>query len=217
MSLEHLVPSTVAVVELGDPASAEPLFPEERALVERAIERRKLEFALGRTAARRALRRIGAPATPLLPRPDRSLIWPDGAVGSITHTDGICIAVAAKTSDHAGLGIDVEREGRVRRELWRLIATDAETRWLEEGEDERAKVARATRLFSAKEAFYKAQFCVSAGWVGFHDVHLELDEHGGFELELRTSVPPFEPGHRFGGRWFERPGHVITWMALPPR
>jgi 4'-phosphopantetheinyl transferase EntD len=212
-----LFPGDVVGVELSDPARAEPLFPDEEQAVARAVEKRRVEFALGRTAARRALSALGVPAGPLLQNKDRSVEWPERAWGSITHADGICAAVATLRAHHAGIGIDAELRGRVKRELWNHIATGPEQAWLAEPAEASEQDARATLLFSAKEAFYKAQFCASRGWVGFHDAQLCFDDAGQFEVELLIDVgTTFQRGHRFHGRWGLLPHHVITALVLPP-
>jgi 4'-phosphopantetheinyl transferase EntD len=211
--LHKLFPPTVKVVELSDPDLAEPLYPEEELAIARAVEKRKVEFALGRTAARKALRALGHPPVPLLALPDRSVAWPQGVWGSITHAERICAAVAAHARDHAGVGIDAEVNGRVQRNLWSHIATPAEIAWFEE----LAAASRATLLFSAKEAFYKAQFCKSRGWVGFHDAELRFADDGTFEVELLIDVgTTFKRGQRFVGRYAVAEFHVLTSLVLPP-
>ncbi|MDB4974394.1 MAG: 4-phosphopantetheinyl transferase [Myxococcaceae bacterium] len=212
-----LFPSTVVGVELSDPELIAPLFPEETATIARAVDKRKQEFALGRTAARKALKALGIPATSLPALPDRSVAWPPSVWGSITHADGICAAVAALRAHHAGVGIDAEVQQRVKRELWRHIATERETAWLESSRDEQQAAGRATLLFSAKEAFYKAQFCASRGWVGFQDAEITLDEAGSFEVQLLVDVgETFARGTRFEGKYVLLDSHVVTGLALGP-
>lgn len=211
----RLYPSGVVGVELSDPQQAEPLFPEEEPVVERAVEKRRIEFALGRTAARKALARLHLPPGPLRQNKDRSVDWPDAAWGSITHADGLCAAVATLRTQHGGIGLDAELRGRVKPELWKHIATESEQLWLGEGDGEAEQAARATLLFSAKEAFYKAQFCASRGWVGFHDAELRFDDGGSFEVELLVDVGiTFRCGQRFAGRWGWLPNHVVTGLVI---
>lgn len=212
-----LFPDTVHGVELSAPELAGSLFPEEAAAIARAVDKRKLEFTLGRTAAREALQKLGVAPVALPQLPDRSVGWPDQAWGSITHADGICAAIAARRSDHAGIGIDAEVKQRVKRELWKHIATAPEIAWLERAPDEAAAADRATLLFSAKEAFYKAQFCVSRGWVGFQDAELTFDDSGSFEVRLLIDVNnAFVRETRFLGRYVFIEQHVVTGLVLGP-
>lgn len=211
-----LFPATVRAVELSDPALAEPLHPGEEAVVARAVEKRKVEFTLGRTAARKALQKLGLPPVALPSNRDRSVEWPPAAWGSITHADGFCAAIASLRRDHAGVGIDAEVRRRVKRELWGHVATPYERAWLESVADEREQRERSTLLFSAKEAFYKAQFCKSRGWVGFLDAQFSFLDDGTFDVELLIDVEQtFARGSRFRGRYAFSANHVITGLVLP--
>jgi len=215
--LFRLFPATVRVVELSDPDLAEPLYPEEELAVARAVEKRKLEFALGRTAARKALQALGVAPQALPPLPDRSVAWPEATWGSITHAERICAAIACLRRDHAGIGLDAEVAGRVQRSLWSHIATPREIAWLESACDEHEGAARATLLFSAKEAFYKAQFCATRAWVGFHDAELSFRDDGTFEVTLLVDVADiFTRNQRFAGRYAATTQHVMTGLVLPP-
>ena len=74
------------------------LFPEERACLAKAVEKRRAEFGTARVCARRALAQLGFPPMPLVPNKDRSPVWPQGVVGSITHTRGYCAVIVAPVS-----------------------------------------------------------------------------------------------------------------------
>lgn len=213
-----LFPACVSGAELSEPELAEPLFEEEAASVARAVARRRLEFALGRTAARRALSALGLPKVALPQNPDRSVAWPEPAWGSITHTEGLCAAVAALRSQLSGLGIDAERKERVEPRLWHLIATEREQAWMAGAPSEPERLLRAALLFSAKESFYKAQFCVSRAWVGFHDAELAFDERGAFEVRLLVDVgEAFARDARFEGKYAVLDAHVVTGLVIAPR
>jgi 4'-phosphopantetheinyl transferase EntD len=144
-------------------------------MVARAIERRRREVAAGRSCARRALARIGAPATALPADGDRVPRWPRGVVGSITHTRGFCAAAVAWQRDLRALGIDAERAIETERaDVMRLVATATEAAWLARLRDEQ-RAAGAGLVFSAKEALYKCQFPLTREMLEFSDVELSLD------------------------------------------
>lgn len=213
--ISELFPAWVAGAELTLPEEADPLFEEERSCLARAIEKRRNEFAMGRTAARRALAKLGFPPTPLLSNDDRSVAWPAYVWGSITHADGLCAAVVAKREDLRGIGIDVEVRKRVEPKLWRMIATEREQANLAQQVDEAARLERATLLFSAKEAFYKAQFCVTRSWVGFQDAEVDFEHPGEFRLRLVKDVAGhFSKGTSFQGRFALLAGHVVTGLVI---
>ncbi len=210
-----LFPTSVAYAELSAESALEPLFAEEAAFIARAVDKRKHEFALGRACARRALAALGIPAQPLVANQDRSVRWPTQAWGSVTHTEGFCAAVAALRSQVRGVGIDAEQRGRVHEKLWSHIANEREIAWFRAAGSERAAAQRATLLFSAKEAFYKAQYCVSQTFVGFHEVELDFDEAGAFVVSVVSDIASsFARGSRFAGRYLELPDHVVTGLVI---
>ncbi len=212
--IRALLPYGVEGAERLQPAQAAPLFPEERASIAKAVEKRQIEFALGRTCAREALKRLGVAPQPLLQQSDRSVAWPEGFVGSITHADGYVAALAAPRSTVLGLGIDAELKTRVQDKLWKHIATEREIAWLKLATDEDAACLRATSLFSAKEAFYKAQYCISQAWVGFHDVELTFEDHT-FEVELSVDVAGLAAqGARYRGAQIIVDDYVISVLCM---
>ena len=149
------------------------LFPDERSAIAGASDRRIAEFAAGRACAHAGLEALGLEAVGVPRSDDRSPRWPTDIEGSIAHTDGKAMAVVARRSDlgGAGIGIDVEQRGRVRPELYRKLFTEEEIEMLAAGADEGLE---ATIRFSAKEAFYKAQYPLTGGWVSFTDVTVEV-------------------------------------------
>jgi 4'-phosphopantetheinyl transferase EntD len=133
------------------------------------------EFAAGRSCARLALAQLGANTQPLLSRSNRSPAWPAGIAGSITHTEGFCGAVAAHQNLLRGLGVDAERVGGVREELWPLVCTPREVDWLKQLPLIQ-NVTWACLFFSAKEAFYKCQHPITGEWLDFQDLTIEPDD-----------------------------------------
>ncbi|MGW4024979.1 4'-phosphopantetheinyl transferase, partial [Streptomyces sp. NPDC005009] len=66
--IEELLPQTVVTVEAhGDEGVDAPLYPEEEALMKRAVLKRRREFTAVRSCARRAMDKLGVPARPVLP------------------------------------------------------------------------------------------------------------------------------------------------------
>src|ERR1700761_3617241 len=93
--IEEILPSFLASADLFGDAPDVTLFPDEEALLGRAVEKRRREFAAGRGCARRALAALGLPPAPLLPGEGGAPRWPDGVVGSITHCAGYAAAAVA--------------------------------------------------------------------------------------------------------------------------
>lgn len=66
--IEELLPVTVVAVEAfgQNDAGHLPLYPEEEELVARAVAKRRREFTVVRSCARRAMEKLGVPAQPVL-------------------------------------------------------------------------------------------------------------------------------------------------------
>ena len=127
----------------------------EEALVATAAPKRRREFALGRACARTALAALGHGSVTIGKRENGAPHWPDGVVGSITHTSGYAAALVAKADHFSGVGLDAERVGGVTANLWPRLFDAAERDYLEGLDEAECKLA-ATLFFCAKEASYKA-------------------------------------------------------------
>jgi 4'-phosphopantetheinyl transferase EntD len=213
-----LLPEGAVAAELRVPIGQELLYPEEAAHLTRAAPKRVHEYSAGRLCARRALEALGISNFPLLPGSDRQPLWPPAVVGSITHTAGFCAAVIASRGVFRAVGLDAEGIGRVSANLWPRICTEAESVWLRQLPDsEQAKFA--SLVFSAKEAFYKCQYGLTAEWLYFHDASLEVvaasAEGGIFRVHPLKAMKLSE--HAAGpweGRFAFGDDVVVTGMAI---
>ncbi|MEZ5664489.1 MAG: 4'-phosphopantetheinyl transferase superfamily protein [Burkholderiaceae bacterium] len=190
------------------------LEPTERAVVRGAIERRQREFAAGRSAARDAMRRLGWPGAPIPAHPDRSPCWPNGLVGSISHCRTSCVAVVADRRHWTSVGVDVEIDQDLSPDLWSSICTSDEL--LQAGELPAPMRARwVTRLFCAKETYYKWVYPHIRTLLDFQDVAIDLEPALG---EARFAVRPLTAEARdatpcaIEGRLAQFQGLVISLM-----
>ncbi|HJR56967.1 MAG TPA: 4'-phosphopantetheinyl transferase superfamily protein [Rhizomicrobium sp.] len=158
--LQAVTPAGAFAAGLADTGQAVQSYPEETLLMTNAVAKRQREFMLGRACARAALAPIGHGAAMLGRKADGAPLWPDGIVGSISHTDGQAVALAARDREFRGLGVDVERRGRVTPDLYRHIF-ESEERTQLEAMPASGRDALAALLFSAKEASCKI-------WLGSH-------------------------------------------------
>jgi 4'-phosphopantetheinyl transferase EntD len=76
--------------------------------IRRSVPKRQAEYFHGRRAARACLRDLGFTNEFIPTGAHREPVWPSGICGSITHSEGICAAVAVSNSDVSGIGLDVE-------------------------------------------------------------------------------------------------------------
>jgi 4'-phosphopantetheinyl transferase EntD len=189
--IEELLPACVAAVEARHDDPDATLLPQEDALVEMAVDKRRREFTTARVCARTALRELGFPATPILTGERGEPLWPVGAVGSITHCDGYRACAAARASEILTVGIDAEPNAPLPDGLLGDIARPEELPMLRRLAAERWDVRWDRLLFSAKESVYKAWFPLAKRWLGFEDAVLEIDPQAGvFVARLLVAGPP---------------------------
>jgi 4'-phosphopantetheinyl transferase EntD len=205
--IDQLVPDGIATAEEFDDRLDAVLFPEEAALIRNAVEARRREFATGRLCARRALSRLGVPASPLLSGAHREPVWPSGVVGSITHCAGYRAAAVATDQQLAAIGIDAEPDEPLPAGVFDAIATGDEVAAVKELPP---GVAWDRLLFCAKESVYKAWFPIAQRWLGFEDAVVTL---GPSTFTAEILVPG--PLSRVTGRWLAGRGLVLTAVAVP--
>jgi 4'-phosphopantetheinyl transferase EntD len=216
--IEELLPSPVAVADTRTDPTDAVLFPEEAALLAKAVEKRRREFTTGRACARRALAQLGLPATPILRGEKGEPRWPDGIVGSITHCAGYRAAVAARATDLASVGIDAEPHGPLPDGVLDAVSLAEERAQLVDLASLAPEVPWDRLLFAAKESVYKAWFPLARRWLGFEDAAITIDPDGRtFEAKLLVPGPDVagQPLTGFTGRWLVRDGLVLTAIAVP--
>ncbi|MFE0642587.1 4'-phosphopantetheinyl transferase [Streptomyces sp. NPDC058877] len=180
---------------------AEPagLFPEEEALVARAVPGRRREFATARLCARRALAALGAAPAPLLRGRRGAPAWPAGVIGSITHCAGFRGAAVAPADRVLALGIDAEPHAPLPRGVLGAVAFGPERARLRVLAARRSDICWDRLLFSAKESVYKAWSGYGGAWLGFEDAEASWLLDGTAEGP-RARVPGQGEEHRLGGR-----------------
>ena len=174
----------VGVTDPTAPTGA--LWPEEEPAIARMVDKRRLEFTAGRMAARAAMADLGLPPAPVPMAPGRAPIWPAGLTGSIAHSATACIAAVAPLGDIRSIGLDIEDATPLAPDLWDTVLTPGELRWLK-AQPTADQGLLAKRIFSAKEAFYKAQYPLTGRVLGFEEVEVSLNSEG-FQVLYSGSV-----------------------------
>jgi 4'-phosphopantetheinyl transferase EntD len=212
-----LPPGVAAEEAFGDRPDA-ALFPEEEAVIAKAVDKRRREFTTARACARAALARLGLPPAPILPGLRGAPQWPAGVVGSITHCDGYRACAVALDSDIVTIGLDAEPHDRLPDGVLGAVSLAPE----------RARVAELTAtvpgvcwdrlLFCAKESVYKAWFPLTGRWLGFEDASVEFDPDAR-AFAARLLVPgPVVNGRAltgFTGRWLVEQGLIAAAIVIP--
>jgi 4'-phosphopantetheinyl transferase EntD len=187
--IERILPDWVAVAESQQDGFEDGLYPEERQLVDRAVDRRRAEFATVRHCARLALAELGRPPAPILSGERGAPQWPAGVVGSMTHCDGYRAAVLAEQSRAASVGVDAEPHGPLPDGVLRLVARPEELDRLDELSAEDPDRRWDRLLFTMKESVYKAWFPLTGRWLDFQQASVRIDPAGGFLAELLVPGP----------------------------
>ncbi len=221
--IERILPDAVACAETFDDPSDAVLYPQEEAVISRAVEKRRREFRTVRHCARLAMRELGLPPAPVLPGEHREPLWPPGVVGSMTHCAGYRAAAVARSRDLLTIGIDAEPHEPLPPDVLDAIA-------LTEEQAQITKLAAAHRaphwdrvLFCAKESVYKAWFPLAQRWLGFSDAVITINPvmvdpaEGTFTARLLAAGPTIagQAVTGFDGRWLIGDSLVVTTIAVP--
>jgi 4'-phosphopantetheinyl transferase EntD len=153
------------------PLSAEMLSRLPQAL-RHATQKRQREFLAGRWCAKQALQSLGAGSIHVAMAEDRAPIWPDGVVGSITHTGDFAAAGVAWAADIAALGIDSEQiiDPAAAHDIADICMVNEAT--LFKAAHGRSFCEFCTFVFSAKESVFKCLFPLTRKFLEFSDVRI---------------------------------------------
>jgi 4'-phosphopantetheinyl transferase EntD len=210
-ALRSLLPPEVAVVAGPVSGFTGPLFPQEQAAIARAVPKRVAEFTAGRIAARWALSQAGVTTVALERGAGGAVVWPAGATGSISHGGGMVAAVAVArvgvAADVATLGVDLEPLSDRAEGLVETIATP------EEADRARTWEGGLLRVFSAKEAAFKALYPRVGAYFGFHALEVTLADRG-FVAQLTRPLGPAAAGATVTGGQAIAAGFVVSAVVL---
>jgi len=214
--ITSLFPHTVITYETDLENFEGEIYPEEEVLIFNAVEKRKKEFTVGRLCAKKALSEFGIYCYPVLMNKDRSPIWPEGIVGSITHTMDYCGIALARKDRIRSVGLDAEIIDEVKEEYREIICSKDELDWIFQLPS-RERQRYLSLFFSAKECFYKFQYPLTREWVGFKEVRVLIEDIKTHEFKiilLKDINEQFRRNRFFNGNYFMNNRHVVTGMFL---
>lgn len=179
--------------------------------IARAAPRRRAEWLAGRCCASEALRLLTGQGTYPGMAPDRSPLWPDGTLGSISHSGDVAVAIAARAGSCLGIGIDIERvmDGRAASEIAPEALTPRERRHLANDP------FSVTLAFSAKESLFKALYPLLRRPMSFQLSELiAWGDQGTARLRLVEELSPELPAGCEVETRFARLGDLLLTRVL---
>ncbi|MCW8196282.1 4'-phosphopantetheinyl transferase superfamily protein [Proteobacteria bacterium 005FR1] len=185
-----------------------------------AVVKRKVEFLAGRYCARLAMARLGeTPVEEIAIGEKRQPLWPQGLVGSITHSKGFASAVVARSERIIGIGIDSEQliAEKTAANVSSHILVETETF---EANRQFVDSAREylTLVFSAKESIFKCLYPQVGQYFDFRDAEVELDSEtpGQFRYRLRRHLAENYPAGFAGQGSFARAEGFVHTAVIQP-
>ncbi len=186
-------------------------------VLDRAVIKRKAEFLAGRYAAQQAIKRLGIEKTTVGVGHHRNPVWPEGLVGSITHTTTQAICAVAKNTDYQSIGIDLA-------DLIPLAtANDIKDQIIQRHEaDVFGKLPLTfeqslTLAFSAKESLFKALYPQVRAYFEFHAAEIteiEMKSHTFFIRLTRDLTSSLTKGAVFKGSFKVQSDGVFTSVSI---
>lgn len=173
-----------------------------------SLHRRGPHLLAGRLAAQSAMAALGIDPVSIPRGPEGEPRWPEGVVGSISHTHGLAVAVVGAAGAYATVGIDVERRERTLDERARgVVCHPDEHAWLDEPPPLPAQPLML--LVSAKEVVFKAYYPVTGVRLGYRDAILAPDDEGITARVVRdlSLAAPVRP--TLSIRWVEVGEHLV--------
>ncbi|MGH8127503.1 MAG: 4'-phosphopantetheinyl transferase family protein [Gammaproteobacteria bacterium] len=189
---------------------------EEQIIIGNAVDKRRREFTAGRACARGILKQFGFSENLTIGKDKYGApVWPEGIVGSISHTADVCVvSIGRQSPELISLGVDIEKDTRLDADLVNLVCDELEKDLCCNGQiDDSLRLAKV--IFSAKESVYKCLYPIIKTVLDFQDVHIQLDV-----LEqkfISTTSCDFNGDfveRACNGRFFYEEGHIYTGCTL---
>lgn len=165
----------------------------ESLAVARSVPKRRAEFATGRALLRRLLDSDAEILRTATGAPD----LPGDMVGSLTHDDGIALAVVAPSQSMRAVGVDVEIAHELPDGVVDIVVRHDDI------------TPDPISAFVAKEAAYKAWSVLGGEMLEHHDVQIVIDGDS-YRAELRGELS-------VDGRLGRAAGRVVACVFIPTR
>ncbi|WP_298769643.1 4'-phosphopantetheinyl transferase [uncultured Shewanella sp.] len=217
----HMNEITLLSCEFEISAFTPSLFTEHQILLpvklKKAVPKRQAEFLAGRFLAKCCFNQLALPYQDIINAEDRSPIWPQNVIGSITHSNETAACAITISKDIQALGIDLEYDINIKscEDIYKSIINPTE-----EG------LIRATALpfnqgitlaFSAKESIYKALYPLIKQFFNFDAVaitHIDLDQQKLILTLTKNWSTRFKKNHEFECHYIRFKHSFLTTVTV---
>ena len=167
--------------------------------IKNSVVKRRADFLAGRITAMLSLEKIGIKNTNVSVGNNRMPIFPEGCVGSITHTCERAFVAVSKKENISLIGIDCEFffPSLLARNISLEILLDSEIKNFN-----KMKISFSlycTIVFSAKESLFKALYPVVGAFFGFKCAQVEINSDiSGFKIKVIRPLGDFKGVEFYG-------------------
>ncbi len=181
-----------------------------------AVNKRRAEYLAARYCTQQALNHLGYPGFQVTNAPDRSPVWPDTILGSISHTANCAIVFAAARDKYRMIGVDIEQEIKAEtiESVSRSIINHNEAALLTACPLPFTQAF--TLAFSLKESLFKALYPQVKCFFDFHAAEItsiDCRNHTITITLLQTLSDEYQAGSPFHGHFVLMPRQqVLTYL-----
>lgn len=197
----------------GDPSYFQAFLPKK---LSNASVKRQTEYLAGRYCLKEALNELGFEGDSEFLATDHGPEWPEGFVGSLTHSGGFVSAVVASRTDYQGIGIDSEwiNPKTNWQKIEKRVFTPHERKWLS-GRRESQKEQLFWLIFSAKESLFKCLYPLVKVFFGFQDAEMVSFQNQKFQFRLKKKLGlQWKKGALIEGGVLYEKKFVHTWVSV---
>lgn len=194
--------------------------PEEENLISKAVDKRKREFRAGRNCAHALFKEHNIQCNALLKGNQREPAWPNNWVGSISHTQGLCVVAIASKQHFQSIGLDVEQATPLSDDIRDLICSPQEQDSLSRLQlvsgNKFAGKSLDKLIFSAKESIHKTYYPINYHTLDFLDAKITLSGHDeSFSAEiLKPEATPNQVIKHLDGKYCFFEQYVASFIGL---
>ncbi|WKZ57105.1 MAG: 4'-phosphopantetheinyl transferase superfamily protein [Bdellovibrionota bacterium] len=143
--------------------------------------------------------------------------WPEGVVGSVSHTHTAVVVAAGPSAHYRTIGIDIERVDReLHPRIEERICRPEERQALTVLSHPEERRLRLLLTFCCKETLFKALSPLVRRYFGYQDARLEFEDDGKVRAGLVTdTLAPFKAGSTFPISTHIHGEYIYSGLALP--